>query len=89
MRICFTMKIMTQVTLSYEFHVSLVRSLSLCVPFQTLKSGSRQESTSYLKHKLADHKPEGKAGSIHDVMFKGTLTVLRKSGNNEQEKQVM
>ncbi len=39
-----------------QFCESFVQSLLLGMPFQKLKSGSRQESISYSKRKLADHK---------------------------------
>jgi hypothetical protein len=50
-----------------QFRESLVRSLLLGVPFENLKPGARQHSTSHLKRKLADHKLEEIEGSARDV----------------------
>ncbi|CAF1546789.1 unnamed protein product [Adineta ricciae] len=43
-----------------QFRESLVRSLLLGTPFENLKPGPRQQPTSHLKRKLADHKLEEK-----------------------------
>ena len=50
-----------------QFSESLVRSLLLGMPFEKLKPGPRQQSTSHSKRKLADHKLEEKTGSDHDL----------------------
>ena len=50
-----------------QFRESLVRSLLLGMPFEKLKPGPRQQSTSQTKRKLADHKLEEKEGSARDV----------------------
>ena len=50
-----------------QFRESLVRSLLLEVPSENLKPGPRQQPTSHLKRKLADHKLEEKKGSDHNV----------------------
>ena len=50
-----------------QFRESLVRSLLLGMPFEKLKPGPRQQSTSRSKRKLADHKLEEKKGSDRDV----------------------
>ena len=49
------------------FRKSLVRSLLLSVPSDNLKPGPREQSISYLKRKLADHKLEEKKGSAREV----------------------
>ena len=49
-----------------KFRESLVRSLLLGTPFENLKPGARQRSTSQSKRKLADHKLEEKEGSSRD-----------------------
>ena len=41
-----------------EFRESLVRSLLLGVPYENIKPGPRERSTSQTKRKLADHKLE-------------------------------
>jgi Transposase IS4 len=56
----------TKVTI-LQFRESLVRSLLLGMPFEKLKPGPRQQSTSRSKRKLADHKLEEKKGSDRDV----------------------
>ena len=50
-----------------QFHEGLVRSLLLGVPSENLKPGPREQSISYLKRKLADHKLEEKEGSAREV----------------------
>jgi hypothetical protein len=50
-----------------QFRESLVGSLLLGVPSENLKTGPRQQSTSHLKHKLADHKLEEEEGSARNV----------------------
>ena len=50
-----------------QFRESLVRSLLLGAPFENLKPGPRQQPTSHLKRKLADHKLEEKEGSTRNV----------------------
>ncbi|CAF1609126.1 unnamed protein product [Adineta ricciae] len=50
-----------------QFRESLVPSLLLGVPSKNLKPGPRQQSTSSLKRKLADHKLEGMEGSTCNV----------------------
>jgi hypothetical protein len=59
-----------------QFHKSLVRSLLLGTPFENLKRGPRQQSTSLSKRKLTDH-------NLEDAVLADT----RKSGNNNQEKR--
>jgi hypothetical protein len=50
-----------------QFRESLVRSLLLGVPYENLKPGPRERSTSQTKRKLADHKLEEMEGSARDV----------------------
>jgi hypothetical protein len=50
-----------------KFRESLVRSLLLGMPFEELKPGPRQKTTSQIKRKLADHELEEKEGSARDV----------------------
>ena len=50
-----------------QFRESLVRSLLVGVPFESLKPGPREQSISYLKRKLADYKLEEKEGAAHEV----------------------
>jgi hypothetical protein len=50
-----------------QFRESFVRFLLLAMPFEKLKPGPRQKSTSQVKRKLADHKLEEKEGSARDV----------------------
>jgi len=50
-----------------KFRESLVRSLLLGTPFEDLKPGARQRSTSQSKRKVADHKLKENDGSDHDV----------------------
>ena len=50
-----------------QFRESLVRSLLLGVPSEDLKPGPRQQSTSSLKRKLADHELEEMEGSTRNV----------------------
>jgi hypothetical protein len=50
-----------------QFRDSLVLSLLLGVPFEDLKPGLRERSTSRMKRKLADHKLEEIEGSDRDV----------------------
>ena len=49
-----------------QFRESLVRSLLLGMPFEKLKPGPRQQSTSHSKRKLADHKLEQLERSTRD-----------------------
>ena len=51
----------------FNFRESLVRSSLLGTPFENLKPDARQQSTSQIKRKLADHKLEEKNESDHDV----------------------
>jgi hypothetical protein len=50
-----------------QFRESLVRSLLLGTPFEKLKPGPKQQSTSNLKCKLGDHKLEEMEGSTRKV----------------------
>ena len=50
-----------------QFRESFVRSLRLGVPFENLKSGRRERSTSQTKHKLADQKLKEMEGSARNV----------------------
>ena len=50
-----------------QFRESLVRSLLLGMPFEKLTPSPRQQSTSHLKRKIADHKLAEKKGSDRDV----------------------
>ena len=50
-----------------KFRESLVRSLLLGIPFENLKPGARQQSTSQSKRKLADHKLGGREHSSRDI----------------------
>jgi hypothetical protein len=50
-----------------QFRESLVRSLLLGVPYENVKPGPRERSTSQTKRKLADHKLEEIEGSARDV----------------------
>ncbi len=50
-----------------QFRESLVRSLLLDVPYENLKPGPRERSTSQTKRKLADHKLEEMEGIARDV----------------------
>ena len=50
-----------------QFRESLVRSLLLGMPFENLKPGPRERSTSRIKRKLADHKLEEIEESDRDV----------------------
>ena len=50
-----------------QFRESLVRPLLLGMPFEKLKPGPRQKSIGQTKRKLADHKLEGKEGTVRDV----------------------
>ena len=50
-----------------QFRESLVRSLLLGVPYENIKPGPRERSTSQMKRKLADHKLEEMEGSARDV----------------------
>ena len=50
-----------------QLRESLVRSLLLGVPFENLKPGPRERSTSRMKRKLADHTLEEIEGSDCDV----------------------
>ena len=50
-----------------QFRKSLVRSLLLGRPSENLKPGPREQSTSYLKRKLANHKLEEKKRSAREV----------------------
>ena len=50
-----------------QFRESLVRSLLFGVPSENLKPGPREQSTSYLMRKLADHKLEEKQVSAREV----------------------
>ena len=50
-----------------QFPESLVRSLLLGVLSEKLKPGPREQSISYLKRKLVDHKLEEKEGSAREV----------------------
>ena len=50
-----------------QFRESVVRSLLLGVPYENLKPGPRERSTSQTKHNLADHKLEEKEGSTRNV----------------------
>ncbi|CAF4642837.1 unnamed protein product, partial [Rotaria magnacalcarata] len=53
-----------------QFRESLVRSLLLGVPFENVKPGPRERSTSQTKRKLADHQLVEKQGSDHDVRIR-------------------
>jgi hypothetical protein len=50
-----------------QFRERLVRSLRLGAPFENLKPGPRQQSTSQTKRKLADHKLEEIEDSDRDI----------------------
>lgn len=50
-----------------QFRESLVRSLLLGIPFENVKPGPRERSTSQTKRKFRDHKLEEKQGSDRDV----------------------
>ena len=50
-----------------QFRESLVRSLLIGVPFENLKPGRREGSSSRAKRKLADQKLEEMEGSVRDV----------------------
>ena len=50
-----------------QFRESLVRCLLLGVPYENLKPGPRERSTSQTKRKLADHKLEEKEGSTRNA----------------------
>jgi hypothetical protein len=57
----------THIMTMLQFRESLVRSLLLGVPFENVKPGPRERSTSQTKRKLADHQLEEKKGSDRDV----------------------
>ena len=50
-----------------QFGESLVRSLLVGMPSEKLKPDPREQSISYLKRKLADHKLKEKEGSAREV----------------------
>jgi hypothetical protein len=57
----------TRRTTMLQFRESLVRSLLLGVPYENLKPGPGERSTSQTKRKLADHKLEEMEGAARDV----------------------
>ncbi len=57
----------TNIMTMLQFRESLVRSLLLGVPFENIKPGPRECSTSQTKRKLADHQLEEKKASDRDV----------------------
>ena len=50
-----------------QFRESLVRSLLLGMPFENMKHGPRQQTTSHLKRKLVYHQLEEIEGPARDV----------------------
>ena len=70
-----------------KFRESLVRSLLLGMPFEELKPGPRQKSTSQIKRKLADRKLKEKK-DLHAMSQDGVLVAMSSSDNNNQEKQM-
>ena len=71
-----------------QFRESLVQSLFLGVPCENLKHDPRQQSTSHLKRKLADHKLEAKEGPVR-VLEDIAPALTRKTENNNSETCVM
>ena len=57
----------TRMMTMLQFRESFVRSLLLDVPFENVKPGPRERSTSQTKRKLAGHQLEEKQGSDRDV----------------------
>ena len=68
-----------------QFRESLVRSLLHDVPYENLKPGPRERSTSQTKRKLADHKLEEKKGSTRNVG--GRCTGCYAKGRTEQSRE--
>ena len=58
----------TRRTTMLQFRESLVRSLLLGVPYENLKRGPGERSTSQTKRNLADHKLEEMEGAARDVI---------------------
>jgi len=57
----------THIMTMLQFRESLVRFLLLGVPFENVKPGPRERSTSQTKRKLADYQLDEKKGSDRDV----------------------
>ena len=68
-----------------QFRESLVRSLLLGVPYENLRPGPRERSTSQTKRKLADHKFEEKEGSTRNVDRRCTSCYAK--GRAEQSRE--
>lgn len=70
-----------------QFRESLVRSLLLGGPLENLKPGSRQQSTSQTKRKLADQKLEEMKGSARNV-HSSALAAVKKHGTTIKESEL-
>jgi hypothetical protein len=70
-----------------QFRENLVQSLLLGMPFDKLKPGPRQQSASYSKYKLADHKLEEKEGPARIV--RRHCANCNEKIREHQEKRVM
>jgi hypothetical protein len=68
-----------------QYRESLVRSLLLGVPFENLKPGRRQKSTSQTKRKLTDHLLEEIEGTGRDVRRRcvGCYETIRQQQSRE------
>ena len=68
-----------------QFRESLVRPFLVGVPSEKLKPGPREQSISYLKRKLADHKLEEKEGSAGEVRIRcvGCYEKIREEESRE------
>ncbi len=80
----------TNIMTMLQFRESLVRSLCLGVPFENVKPGPRERSTSQTKRKLADHKLEEKEGSTRNVGRRCTGCYAKgRAEQNSEEKRAM
>ncbi|CAF1214767.1 unnamed protein product [Adineta ricciae] len=70
-----------------QFRESLVRSLLLGTPFENLKPGPRQQPTSHLKCKLADHKLEEKERFTRSVGRRCTGCYAMGEGRAHQSRE--
>ena len=68
-----------------DFRESLVRSLLLTVPYENLRPGPRERSTSRTKRKLVDYKFDEKEGSAPNVG--GRCTGCYTKGRAQQSRE--